>query len=102
MDMTAFSNTSIDVIFLVFSLFFPRIAIIGFFFFDALPTTTLNNLVSVLLTVFFPRVFVIIMIAQHMGTNNPWFWIHIVVAILVYLSGGKWGKRRFTSSRKEY
>jgi len=42
------------------------------------------------------------MIAQHMGTNNPWFWIHIVVAIIVYLSGGRYGKRRFGKGRKDY
>lgn len=95
MDMQLLTNTPIDVAFLVISLFFPRIAIIGYFFFDSLPTTTLNNLVSVLLTVFVPRIFVIIMIAQHMGTENPWFWIHIVVAIIVYLSGSKYGKKRF-------
>jgi len=102
MDMQLLTNTPIDVVFLVFSLFFPRIAIIGFFFFDSLPSTTLNNLVSVLLTVFLPRVFVIIMIAQHMGTNNAWFWLHIVVALIVYLSGGRYGKRRFSRNRNEY
>jgi len=95
-----FINYPIDVVFLVFSLFFPRIAIIGFFFFDSLPATTLNNLISVLLTAFLPRVFVIIMIAQHMGTQNPWFWIHIVVAIIVYLGGGKYGKERFVRDRR--
>jgi hypothetical protein len=42
------------------------------------------------------------MIAQHMGTNNPWFWIHIVVAIIVYLSGGRYSKRRFGKGRKDY
>lgn len=99
MDMQLLTNTPIDTVFLVISLFFPRIAIIGFFFFDSLPTTTLNNLLSVLLTVFFPRIFVIIMIAQHMGTQNPWFWIHIVVAVIVYLSGSKYGKRRFGKNR---
>lgn len=97
-----FTNTPIDIVFLVFSLFFPRISIIGFFLFDSLPTTTLNNFLSVLLTIFFPRIFVIIMIAQHMGTENAWFWIHIVVAIIVYLSGGSYSKRRFGKSRKDY
>jgi len=95
MDMQLLTNTPIDVVFLVFSLFFPRIAIIGFFLFEALPTTTLNTLVSVLLTVFLPRVFIIIMIAQHMGTSNIWFYLHIIVAIVVYLGGGRYGKRRF-------
>ncbi|MBS1514513.1 MAG: hypothetical protein JSS63_05755 [Bacteroidetes bacterium] len=101
METPIFSSQPIDVVFLVFSLFFPRISIIGFFFFDSLPATTLNNLLSVLLTVFFPRILVIIMIAQHMGTQNPWFWIHIVVALLVYLSGSKWSKRRFGKGRKD-
>ncbi|MBS1492035.1 MAG: hypothetical protein JST55_00910 [Bacteroidetes bacterium] len=97
-----FSSTPIDVVFLVFSLFFPRISIIGFFLFDSLPATTLSNLISVLLTVFLPRVFIIIMIAQHMGTNNVWFWLHIVVALIVYLSGGKYGKKRFGRDRRDY
>jgi hypothetical protein len=47
-----------------------------------------------LLTVFLPRVLVLIYVADNLGTSSPWFWIHLVAAIFVYLGSGKYGKHK--------
>ncbi|HQY53268.1 MAG TPA: hypothetical protein PLD63_12930 [Ignavibacteria bacterium] len=44
---------------------------------------------DILLTVFIPRALIVIYIAQNLGTDSPWFWIHLVTAVLVYFGGGK-------------
>jgi len=50
---------------------------------------------DVLLTIFLPRVLILIYVAEILGTSSPWFWIHLVAAVVVYLSSGKYGKKKF-------
>jgi hypothetical protein len=71
--------------FLVVALFLPRIALF---------TGWINEWVfrvpqpaSALLWFFLPRILVLITIYDVMGTC-AWFWIHLVVAILTYVSFG--------------
>jgi hypothetical protein len=79
----------ISPVFLVLSLFLPRIALIIWWFMNAIPFNTVPFWGEVLLTIFIPRVLILIYIAENMGTDSPWFWVHLVVAVLVYIFGGK-------------
>ncbi|MBX7042237.1 MAG: hypothetical protein K1X85_04985 [Ignavibacteria bacterium] len=83
--------------FLVLSLFLPRLTLIVFYLFFQIPLNTVPLIGDILLTVFLPRVLVLIYIVQNLGTDSPWFWIHLVVALLVYFGGGK----KFRDFRKK-
>lgn len=78
-----------DTVFLVISLFLPRTTLIIYYLFIGIPANTIPLIGDILLAVFLPRVLVIIYIVQNLGTDSPWFWIHLVVALLVYFGSGK-------------
>lgn len=77
-----------DFYFLLFSLFFPRLTMIGFFLFGNYPANAVPLWGDWLLGIFVPRILVLIYIYQNMGYENPWFWIHLLTAILAYFTGG--------------
>jgi hypothetical protein len=83
-----------DTIFLVLSLFLPRTTLIVFYFLHQVPMNNVPFIGDALLTVFLPRVLVLIYIAANIGTSSPWFWIHLIVAVFVYLGFGKYGKHK--------
>ena len=84
-----------DIYFLIFSLFFPRIVLLVYLFEDWYPKNSVPFIADVLLGVFIPRVLILIYIYQNMGYNNIWFVAHLVVMIMVYFGGGKeTGRRR--------
>ena len=89
-----------DTIFLVLSLFLPRLTLFLFYFFlGGLPPNTVPKIGDLMLGIFLPRVLVIIYIVQNLGTDKVWFWLHIVVAIFVYFfSGDKYRRRRRKNS----
>ena len=77
--------------FLILSLFLPRITILVYYFFAIqYPVNSVPFIADVLLTMFLPRVLILIYIADYYGTSSPWFWIHLVVALIVWFTGGKW------------
>jgi hypothetical protein len=78
-----------DILFLVLSLFLPRVTLIIFWLINQIPLNTVPFVGDVLLAIFLPRVLILIYIAQNLGIESPWFWIHLVVAIFVYIFGGK-------------
>ena len=78
-----------DTLFLVVSLFLPRTILIIYYFMHQIPLNTVPFIGDILLTVFIPRALIIIYIAQNLGTDSPWFWIHLAVAVLVYFGGGR-------------
>ncbi len=78
-----------DTIFLVLSLFLPRTILIIYFFLNQIPLNTVPFIGDIILTIFIPRALILIYIAQNLGTDSPWFWIHLVVAVLVYFGGGR-------------
>ncbi|HQY21572.1 MAG TPA: hypothetical protein PK294_11730 [Ignavibacteria bacterium] len=78
-----------DTAFLVISLFLPRTTLIIYYLFLQIPMNTVPFIGDILLTVFIPRALIVIYIAQNLGTDSPWFWIHLVTAVLVYFGGGK-------------
>ncbi len=71
--------------FLVLSLFVPRIALIAAFFTDGSFPHLFSKWLSVPLALVLPRVLVLIAIATVMGIC-PWFWIHLVIAIIVWFA----------------
>jgi hypothetical protein len=80
--------------FLVLSLFLPRITLLIAYLAHGVPPNTLPLLGDLALTVLLPRALVVIYIYENMGAG-PWFWIHLVVAIAVYVFGcGAASKRR--------
>jgi len=82
-------------IFLVLSLFIPRITLIIFYFMHSIPYNNVPLIGDALLAIFLPRVLILIYIVENFGVDSPWFWIHLVMAVLVYLFGGKkFSKRR--------
>lgn len=59
-----------------------------------IPFNTVPFFGDVLLSIFLPRVLIIIYIAQNLGTESPWFWIHLIVGIVVYIVGGNKARKR--------
>ena len=76
-------------IFLVLSLFLPRITLILFYLVHSIPYNNVPFIGDFLLTIFLPRVLILIYFVENYGTESPWFWIHLVVAVLVYIFSGK-------------
>ena len=91
-----------DIYFLIFSLFFPRVVLLVYVF--LLPNLYPANIVplwaDVLLGVFMPRVLILLYIYQNMGADNVWFAAHLVVMILTYFGGSRETVRR-RSRRRE-
>lgn len=73
-------------VFLVFSLFFPRITLIIYYFWIQIPFNTIPFGIELVVSLFLPRVLVLVYIVQNVGTDSVWFWIHLVVAVIVFLS----------------
>lgn len=81
---------------LVVTLFLPRIALLIAYFSHQIPLNNIPFIGDLLLYIFLPRLLMIIYIYDNMGWENPWFWIHIVVAILVWSKGShETYKRKF-------
>ncbi len=81
---------------LVVTLFVPRIALAIAYFSHQIPANTIPFIGDVLLYVFLPRVLMVIYIYDHLGWQNPWFWIHIVAAVIVWSKGShETYKRKF-------
>ena len=76
-------------IFLVLSLFVPRITLILFYLAHSIPFNYVPFIGDAILTVFLPRVLILIYIVENYGTDSPWFWIHLVVAVMMYIFSGK-------------
>lgn len=84
--------------FLVLGLFLPRVTLFWAFFTHAVPHNTVPTLFDALGTIFLPRVLICIYIAQNMGYNE-WFWLHLIVALVVY--GASSSKGNQALKRKE-
>ena len=86
----------LNIYFLIFSLFFPRLVLLIFFFLypNLYPANTVPQWADILLGVFLPRVLILVYIYENMGANNVWFIAHLVVMILAYFGGGRETVRR--------
>lgn len=83
-----------DVYFLIFSLFFPRVVLLIYLFLNAYPPNDVPQWADILLGLFAPRVLILIYIYQVMGAENIWFAAHLIVMILAYFGGGRATNRR--------
>ena len=85
-----------DVYFLLFSLFFPRIVMLVYLFlFPGLfPTNLVPQWADLLLGFFAPRVLILIYIYQNLGYDSIWFAAHLIIMILAYFGGGRETSRR--------
>ena len=85
-----------DIYFLIFSLFFPRLVLLVYLFlFPAnYPANAVPQWADLVMGIFIPRILVLIYIYQNMGANNVWFIAHLVVMIMVYFGGGHQTRRR--------
>ena len=90
-----------DVYYLIFSLFFPRIVLLVYFllFPAAYPANAVPQWADLLLGVFLPRVLILIYIYQNLGVDNVWFIAHLFVAILTYFGGGRQTVKRRRRAR---
>lgn len=93
----------IDFYFLLFSLFFPRLVLVAFFFLypNLYPANTVPNWADVLLGFLFPRVLILIYIYQNMGYENIWFVAHLIAALLAYTGGSRETVRRRRRRRED-
>jgi hypothetical protein len=89
-------RVSVDIYFLVFSLFFPRIVLLVYLFLfpNLYPNNAVPQWADILLGIFAPRILILIYIFQNMGADNIWFIAHLIVMILTYFGGGKETVRR--------
>lgn len=83
-----------DIYFLIFSLFFPRLILLVYLFLNLYPSNAVPQWADILLGVFMPRILILIYIYQNMGADNVWFIAHLVVMILTYFGGGRETVRR--------
>jgi hypothetical protein len=85
-----------DIYFLIFSLFFPRIVLLVYIFaFPAqFPQNAVPQWADILMGIFVPRILILIYIYQNMGAENVWFITHLIVMLLTYFGGGRETTRR--------
>lgn len=74
---------------LVLTLFIPRISLLIAYFSHQIPVNNIPFIGDLLLYIFLPRLLMVIYIYDNMGWQNPWFWIHIVIAIIVWSKGSQ-------------
>lgn len=77
--------TQLTDLFLIASLFLPRISLLVVYMQGSMPPNPTPFIVDVLLTMVMPRILVLILIVVTQGFTG-WFWLHFIVALL--LSGG--------------
>ncbi len=82
----------IETWFLVLGLFLPRVTLVAAYLTHTVPPNNVPFLLDVLGTVFLPRVLICIYIAFNMGYNE-WFWLHLIVALIVYGVSSSKGKK---------
>ena len=81
-----------DTVFLVLSLFLPRLTLFIYYFFvtrTVVPWNLLPCIGNLALGIILPRVLILIFVADTLGTSSPWFWIHLVAAVINYTIGWK-------------
>src|SRR5262245_25194684 len=83
---------SISTWFLVLGLFLPRVTLLAAYFTHSVPPNNVPVILDVLGGIFLPRVLICIFIAYNMGYNE-WFWLHLIVALIVYGASSSKGQK---------
>jgi hypothetical protein len=76
--------------FLVVSMFFPRLALFIEWYIETGHHFPFPQPFAGAAWFFVPRIMILVMIATVMGIGT-WFWIHLVVAVIVFLGSAKGG-----------
>ena len=87
-----------DEYFLIFSLFFPRIVLLVYYFqgwYRRMPCRS----GAMFFLAFLPRILILLYIYQNWVRDNIWFAAHLIVLILAYFGGGRETARRRSSSK---
>ena len=69
---------------LVLTLFLPRLGLLIAWFSGQIPFNTVPFAGDALMAIFLPRVLMLIYIGTDLGTSNPWFYLHLVVALIAW------------------
>ena len=85
-----------DIYFLIFSLFAPRLVLLVYIFLfpELFPHNSVPQWADILMGVFIPRALILVYIYQNLGADNVWFVAHLVVMVLTYFGGGRETNRR--------
>ena len=86
------AQQAIPTWFLVLGLFLPRVTLVAAYVTHTVPPNNVPFLLDVLGTVFLPRVLICIYIAFNLGYHE-WFWLHLIVALIVYGVSSNKGKQ---------
>ena len=86
------TSQTISTWFLVLGLFLPRVTLIAAYLTQTMPPNNVPFILDVLGLVLLPRVLICIYVAFNMGYNE-WFWLHLIVALVVYGVSSSKGKR---------
>ena len=97
---TPVHGQSITTWFLVLGLFLPRVTLVLAYFTQTMPPNNVPFIFDILGAIFLPRVLICIFIAINMGYND-WFWLHLIVALIVYAFGSTRGRRAVFVRRQE-
>jgi hypothetical protein len=89
-EHSAVAQQPITTWFLVLGLFLPRVTLVAAYLTHNTPPNNVPLLADVLGAVFLPRVLICIYIAMNLGYHG-WFWLHLIVALLVYASSASKG-----------
>jgi hypothetical protein len=89
---TPTSSPTIATWFLVLGLFLPRVTLIAAYLSHTVPPNHVPVILDILGGIFLPRVLICIFIAFNMGYNE-WFWLHLIVALIVYAFSSHKGRR---------
>lgn len=94
------SSQSISTWFLVLGLFLPRVTLVAAYLTHTVPHNNVPFIFDALGAVFLPRVLICIYIAFNMGYNE-WFWLHLIVALVVYGVSSSKGKRAICRKNRQ-
>lgn len=75
--------TELTTLFLIASLFVPRIALLVMYLQGLVPPNPTPFVVDLLASAIMPRVLILVLISVTQGFSG-WFWIHFIVTLLVY------------------
>jgi hypothetical protein len=85
-------NQSISTWFLILGLFLPRVTLVAAFLTHSVPPNNVPFILDLLGTLVLPRVLICVYIAYNMGYNE-WFWLHLIVALIVYAASSSKGHK---------
>lgn len=79
-------NHSIELWFLILTLFFPRIGLLIAYFTHNIPLNPVPLVGDVLMAVLLPRFLIAFYIYVNLGVESVWFWVHGALAVIMLFS----------------